>query len=99
MKRRFVVGIDHETSEDVSSFLKYIRQHKFGWWHWIGNLWLLTTHNEKITAVAIRDKLAQITGGKTAVVIEVTSITWATRRHTGKKEDISKWIRDQWHKS
>ena len=102
VKRRFVVGIDQETSEDVSSFFKYIEQQEFGWWHWIGNLWLLTTDDKQITVVAIRDKLTKITNGGRVIVIEVSSTYWATYGPKGEKsesENMSRWIHDSWDKS
>ena len=100
MTRKFVVGIDEETPEDVSSFLNYIKQQRFGWWHWIDNTWLLTTYNEQVTVVEIRDRLREITGKKTVVVIEVKSVAWATYGPMGEgdSKNISRWIRDYWSK-
>lgn len=97
-KRKFVVIIKEETSEDISSFLKYIEQQRFGWWHWVSNVWLLTTHDKQMSARKIRDKLTQITGKKTTMVLEVGSVTWAGFGPTGEK-DISKWIKDTWSTS
>ena len=97
-KRKFVVIINEETQEDVSSFIEYVKQQRFGWWHWVSNVWLLTTRNQQMSAREIRDKVREITGGKVTVVIEVTSVTWAAFGPTGEKS-ISKWIRDTWSKS
>lgn len=104
MKRRFVVGIDDETLSEVWSFLGYIQQQGFGWWHWFNNFWLLTTYNDAITAVNIRDKLAEISNGKNVIVIEVNSIIWANFGPQGdeikndSKNNISTWLTDVWDK-
>ena len=97
MKRRFIVCIDEETSEDVSSFIKYAREQGFGWWHWISNVWLLTTHKPEVKAGQIRDEARKITGDKSVVVLEVQPVTWRTFGPTGEKS-IAKWIRDSWSK-
>lgn len=95
--RKFVVVVKEETSEDISSFLKYIKEQDFGWWHWVSNVWLLTTYNKRITAGELRDKFRDISGNKTVVVLEVQAVTWATFGPTGE-DGIAKWIRDNWKK-
>ena len=99
--RKFVVCIDGETPEDVSAILDYNEEQGLGWWHWIDNIWLLTTNKKQITVGELRDKFMDLTGDKTVAVIEVKSVTWATYRPTGKvgSKSISKWIEDHWSKS
>ena len=98
VKRRFVVGIDQETSEDTSSFIEYIRQQGFGWWHWIDNFWLLTTRDTQVRTTTLRNKLKEITGGKTVIVMEVKSTKWATYGPSGEGDspNISKWLNSNW---
>lgn len=101
MKRRFVIGIDGETSQDVSSILNYIDELDCAWWHWIDNFWLLTTRDNDLKVSAIRDKIKKICGKKNVVVLEVNNITWATfgpqsDDSSSKSKSFSKWIRDTW---
>ena len=97
-KRRFVVIIEEETPEEISSFGKYLEERDFGWWHWVSNVWLLTVHNEQLSAVEIRDELRKITRDKVTMVIEVNSVTWAGFGPTTGEKDISKWMIDIWSK-
>ena len=100
MTRRFVVGIDDETSQDVSLILDYIREQGCSWWHWFDNFWLLTTHNDEISAGTIRDELVEICGDKNLIVLEVNDITWATYGPQGEGSDssknISRWFKEAW---
>ena len=104
MKRRFVVGIDGETSTDVSTFLDFIHQQGLGWWHWFDNFWLLTTYDDAMTTETIRDKLVDISDGKNIIVIEVKSINWynfgpqGEQSTVGGMTNISKWFEDVWDK-
>ena len=95
--RRFIVLVNGETPQNVSSLIEYATQEGFGWWHWIDNAWLLTTRNTQLKADHIRDKFRSLSGDKWVVVIEVEHVTWATYGPVGKKK-ISKWIKEQWSK-
>ena len=96
-KRNFVVIVKEETSENISSFLKYIKAQGFSWWHWVSNVWLLTTYDQKITAGELRDRFKDISGNKTVIVLEVEAVTWSTFGPTGENS-IAKWIRENWNK-
>jgi hypothetical protein len=49
------------------------------WWHWIGNLWLMTTRNEDLSAKEIRNQIRELSRDARAVVLETSeSIDWAT---------------------
>ena len=103
MRRKFVIGIDGETSHDVSTFLAYIQQQGFGWWHWFDNFWLLTTYDDTMTAGTIRDKLVEICNRKNLIVIEITSNIWANfgpqgSDNNGDELNFSKWLHDVWDK-
>ena len=98
-KRRFIVSINQETQENVSSFLEYINQQGFGWWHWIDNFWLLVVLDTQTTIETLRDKLADITGGKTIMVLEIKSgsFEWANfGPNTEGGKNMSKWLKESW---
>ena len=100
MKRRFVVGIDGETEEDVAKFMKYVRQNGLGWFHWFNNFWLLTSRGGTVTAADIRDELTEYLDDKNVVVVQVEGVTWATYgpqgEGEGKKKNISRWLTRTW---
>ena len=96
-KRNFVVIVKEETSENISSFLEYIEAQNFSWWHWVSNVWLLTTYDQEITTRELRDRFRNISGNKTVVALEVEDVTWSTFGPTGEKS-IAKWIRENWSK-
>ena len=100
MRRRFLVAIDDETSQDVASFMNYIKENHFGWWHWFSNVWLLVTTNHDITTNQIRDELVEICGDKSIFVSEVQPITWSNfgpqGNKTGDEKDISQWSNNNW---
>jgi len=71
MKHRFVVAVDGMTSEEEKRFIAWIQENGLGWWHWIANFWLLTSHRDSITAELIRDTLNDIARGKYKLVLEI----------------------------
>lgn len=97
MRRRFVIGIDSLDEAQQKQFREYIGP-KGAWWHWIENLWLLTTKNETITAEQIRDKIQSINGNARVVVFEFPEdITWAassSRNAAGK--NLYDWLVKPW---
>lgn len=96
--RKFVVCIDGETSNDVSAIKEYVGNQKFGWWHWIDNVWLLTTSNPEIKATDIRDAIRKLSESKWVIVIEVNSVTWAAYGPETSERSMSKWIKEHWSK-
>ena len=99
MKRRFVVGVDGETQQDVDKIVQFARDNGIGWYHWIDNFWLFTSRSESITAGTIRDELRSLVRDKHLVVLQVENVTWATfgpkKMEKGGK-NISLWIRQTW---
>ena len=97
MRRRFVIGVEGLDKDQERRFREYIA--KFGpWWHWIDNLWLLTTKREDVTAKDIRDHARELASSARVVVIEFPEdITWATggaRNSSGKA--MSEWLLSPW---
>jgi hypothetical protein len=97
MRRRFVIAIDALDGEDERRFQEYIRT-LGAWWHWIGNVWLLTTKDESVKAGEIRDKIIELKPKARVVVFEFPEdITWAAsgnKNSAGKK--IADWLRSPW---
>jgi uncharacterized protein YbaA (DUF1428 family) len=97
MKRRFVIGIDPLNADQEEQFRNYIAKHG-AWWHWIGNMWLLTTGEDDISAEKISNFALEVNAKARVVVFEFPEdIDWATSSSanaSGKK--ISEWLVKTW---
>ncbi len=99
MKRRFVIAAEGLDSAQEQKLKDYIRE-LGAWWHWIDNIWLLTTSDEDVSTAKIRDQIKQISRSARALVMEVADIDWAG---FGKKNKAGKnqhdWLRSTWSTS
>lgn len=97
MRRRFVIGVEPLNNEQEEMFRKYIAT-KGAWWHWINNLWLMTTTSKDARASEIRDRLLEINPKARVVVFEFPEdVTWAasaSKNDEGKK--MADWLRTPW---
>src|SRR6202521_573468 len=97
MRRRFVIGVGELDQDQERRFREYLA--KLGpWWHWIGNIWLLTTTKDGTTAADLRDKLSELNASARVIVFEFPEdLDWAT---TGTKNahgrGIEEWILSPW---
>lgn len=99
MRRRYVVAIDELSSAQRQQFLSYVKEAGFGWWHWIGDFWLLTKTGEPISAADLRDKILEISPGKRCIVMEVKEAgRWAGFGPSGASKNMFNWIRETWLK-
>jgi hypothetical protein len=57
MKRRFIVAVSGLDQADQNKFSEFIRENGLGWWHWIGDFWLLTSKSEAVSVTQIRDHI------------------------------------------
>lgn len=99
MRRRFVIGIDDLNAEQERIFRQYI-QTKGDWWHWIGDLWLLTTMDEGISTKEIRDFILRTKPGVRTVVFEFPEdINWSASSSTNAEGNkLADWLRQKWGK-
>jgi hypothetical protein len=97
MRRRFVIGIDSLNTGQEKQFREYIR-HMGAWWHWISNMWLMTTKDENVSAEQIRDEILRINPTARVVVFEFPEdITWAASGNKNPKgQKIYSWITSPW---
>jgi hypothetical protein len=97
MKRRFVIGIDALSESQEAEFRKYISS-QGAWWHWIKNLWLLTTNDDDVSADKVRDEILRLNPTARTIVMEFPEdITWAasgSKNAQGKK--LADWLRAAW---
>ncbi len=98
MKKRFVVAIGTSTPEQDQAFREWISG-SYGWWHWIGNVWLIVDLNGMLTAAVIRDQLLECYPGVTTLVLELgvsESCTWSGFGPNTEQRNMFKWLENNW---
>jgi hypothetical protein len=99
MKRRFIIGIDSLDTDQEKRFREFIADYGGLWWHWIGNMWLMTTDNDEVSAAKICDFVLGLKGYARVVVFEVPEdADWAAssnKNRSGKR--IYDWLKTTWN--
>jgi hypothetical protein len=95
--KRYIVAVASLTTDDEKSFIKFIREKKFGWWHRIANLWLLIDNSEISDAAEIRNFVLGLDSAKIGLVLENPSqTTWAGFSEEDKLKESFAWIEKNW---
>lgn len=70
--KRFVLGTDRTTPEQDRAFIDILnmRHPGIGWWHQLGEMWLISTHSDSLTTAELRDAATQAFPGVSLIVIE-----------------------------
>jgi|ERR1017187_6082588 hypothetical protein len=102
MRRRFVVLVDTSSKAQDDAFLDFAKKSGFGYWHWLNNSWLLTTHNLQTTSKQISDQLLLIFPNIFFLVLEIKedgSDLWIGFGPLGDEKNMFKWIHENWKRS
>lgn len=95
MTKRFVIGTDPLTPEQVTQFKNALSG--AGWWYWIPNFWLVKDTQGVLTPNIIRDRLFDITRTVRCVVLEVEPQGWAAlTRPDSSGRDMAAWLNQTW---
>lgn len=95
--RKFAVAVEGMSKEQEKAFLAFCKSKKLGWWHWIGNFWLLLDSSDSVSVSDIRDGIKSITGSSACIVLAVReSGAWAGVSKTEPKGKMFEWIRRNW---
>lgn len=98
MKKRFVVAIDGLTSQQSKQISDLFRG-KYGWWHWIDGIWLVTDRSGTLNAAKIRDMIQTVRPTARQIVLEIGGPSgWAGHGPTGHGRDMFEWIRKSWRR-
>ncbi|MGY4700379.1 hypothetical protein ACVND7_12210 [Avibacterium paragallinarum] len=95
MSKKFIVIVDDNFSvTERDKITKYFKN-KYGYWHWISNVWLLSTSKENTTTDTIRDEVKKLVNKGTIVVINASgSNGWSA---FGQKKKFE-WMHSNWTK-
>lgn len=100
MTRRFIVGVDGMTPEQNKALADRLASLGCGWWHWIGNFWLVSDSSGKLTNSVLRDVVLEIAPGGTNLVLEVVGSTnWSgfgPNSQGNEKHNMFRWLQDNW---
>lgn len=97
MNKRYIILIDEDYPSDVrNNITKFCKEQQFGYWHWIGNVWLVTVKNTW-TSKRLRDEIKKMIPNEGLLVVlnATESSGWATYGNSKK----SKWLKEYWHKN
>ena len=100
MRRRFVVLLDSAIPEQDKEFKKWVKEQRFGYWHWISQSWLLIATNKDMRARTIRDKATAIYEKTHLLVLELQTTgddTWSGFGPKSEVSDMFKWIKRNWY--
>ena len=96
MTKRFVVGTDTLTAEQVKVFKDSLTADA-AWWYWLPNFWLVKNRSETLTAAAIRDAVKRAAPNARCFVMEVNNGSWAAlSRKDAKGRNMTDWIKETW---
>ncbi|OOF38986.1 hypothetical protein BKK50_11185 [Rodentibacter rarus] len=95
MVKKFIILVDEDFNKEQRNAITNFFKGKYAYWHWIGNVWLITTKNETDTVNTIRDELIKLTNRGAILVINASeSSGWAA---FGQKKKFT-WMHNSWSK-
>lgn len=95
MANKFIILVDESfTARERDLITKHFKG-KLGYWHWIGNVWLLATKQDSYTASSIRDEVKSIVPKGMILVLDLNEDTWAG---FGQKKKFE-WMHKNWSKT
>lgn len=91
--KRFVIGTNRTTAEQDAAFVNILKARwpHLGWWHQLGETWLIIDYSDQLTPVELRDTANQAFPGIRKMVIEIGG-SWAG---FAPVDDFT-WMNEQW---
>jgi hypothetical protein len=94
-KKKFIVAISDATAKNRDAVSNRLKSLGFGYWHWMPDMWLLTT-NSAATAESIRDEVMKVVPGVNIFVTPVATppdgMVWAAY----SPEEWWEWLNKNW---
>ncbi|EQA13940.1 hypothetical protein Q7267_10665 [Glaesserella parasuis] len=95
MSKKFILFVDEEFTKEERNAITAHFKNRYAYWHWVGNVWLLTTSREDDTTNSIRNEMMSIVNRGSIVVLDVSqSSGWSA---FGQKKKF-KWLHNNWNK-
>jgi hypothetical protein len=98
MKKRFIVCVNSSTKEQDQKFIEYIKENRFGWWHYLKNTWLIVDSSGKSKVKEIRDIVKESFDNEYNMVFQLNEDegTWSGFGPCSEKRNMFKWIKENW---
>lgn len=96
MNKKFVVVVEGLSTEHEKLFRDFIDKDGSGWWHMVGEVWLIDALSDELTVEKIRNKIMSLSKNPNILVLEISPITWAAYGPESKERSFSKWVEEFW---
>ncbi|ENG7518036.1 hypothetical protein ABVD55_001181 [Vibrio harveyi] len=95
--RRFIVAAQGMSVDAEKQLKDYFQENGLGWWHWIENVWLITSNRDDINATDIHDKIDKSPVNVRVLVIEIDrSKDWTGYGPSTENNNMFEWLRTSW---
>ena len=91
MKLYFVTISELSSPEQCDSITNFIKEREWGFWHHIGNSWLIVT-NDEVSAAEIRGKILERAPDCITLVVEFTAQDWAVLSPTSSHQWLLRYL-------
>ena len=95
--KHFVIGTNRTTPEQDAQFLKILRERwsRLGWWHQVGETWLVIDATDTLTVTDLRDAAMVAFPGIYLMVLQVLPLNWSG---FGPNDTMFPWMREWWER-
>ncbi|MBY8177982.1 hypothetical protein KW520_21545 [Vibrio fluvialis] len=94
---KFVVAAEQL---DEKKFIEYLDTQELGWWHWIGNFWLITNKTStNITTRDLQEKVTELSSSPRNFVLEINGEAhppWHGFGPNTPPQDMFEWLHNTW---
>lgn len=98
MKKRYIVCVNKSNKDQNIEFLKYLRQQRFGWWHYLDNTWLIVDSKGTSKIGDIRDKAKVTFENEYNMIFELKDGegSWSGFGPNSSSRSMFKWLKENW---
>ena len=97
MSRSFLVGVSELSVDKQGAIIERLRKEGHGWWHWISDVWFLSTASEELTANDIYDLFKEHTENANMVVMEFDCKHLVTYGPNTQDRKFAQWFFEHMH--
>ena len=96
MRKKYIILTTEESTETSTVLVKYFTDNKFGYWHWINNVWLLDEGAIKRDKVEIRDAIGKLLPSFHFIVMDMEKPNWTARGDDSPANNMFTWLQQNW---
>ena len=88
MSKKFLIAVDSPTAAESDALTNSLKDTKYGYWHWIADIWIIDDPTSEAEVVKWRSKVRELIADRNVIVIELQVIHWAV----SAPEDSHQWL-------